>query len=237
LSSNDTLQRRSERVEVRHFIDGAAGSAERLGQHSQRDLLGAVRKFWDYRGLARPSRVLVKIVIKRHSPKASRTGRGSAPQRGRRPHSDLLAPHFQRDPLGAVQNFWAYRAWFLLPRYSSRLGSSDTVERRAQRVEVRQYIDESAASTADRMAHHLQGDPIGTVRNFWDYRVLMPPSMGLVLIAIERHGQQASGTGRGSQFYRRGRPQNRRSLGSPASTRPDRCCRQLLGLPSLDFSF
>jgi hypothetical protein len=37
-------------------------------------------------------------------------------------------------------------AWCLLFRYSSRLGSSDTVERRAERVEVRQFIDGAAGT-------------------------------------------------------------------------------------------
>jgi hypothetical protein len=48
------------------------------------------------------------------------------------------------------------------------LGSSDTVERRAEGFEVRQFI-EGPASNAGRLARHLQRDPIITVRNLWHY--------------------------------------------------------------------
>jgi hypothetical protein len=123
----------------------------------------------------------------------------------------------------------------LFPRYSSILRSSDTVERRAEHVEVRQFI-EGASSTADRLAQHLQRDPLGAVRKLWDYRGLTPPFKVLFKIGIERHGRKASGTGRGPPIYR-GRLQHRRALCSTPSTRPARYCTPPFGLPRLDASF
>jgi hypothetical protein len=82
--------------------------AERLAHHLHRDPLGAVRILWDYRGLKPFSKLLVKIGIERHGRKASGTGRGPPIYRGRRQHAKRLAPHLQRDPIGAVRNRWDY---------------------------------------------------------------------------------------------------------------------------------
>jgi hypothetical protein len=143
LGSRDRVQRRAERVEVR---------AGRSAHHLQRDPIGAVRNFWDYRRLVSPSKGPVKFGIERHSPKASGRVRGPPIYRWGRPH-------------------------------------------------------------AGRLAHHLQRDPIGALRNLWDYRRLVSPSKVLVRIGIERHGRKASGTGRGPPMYR-GCRQDRRALGS-----------------------
>jgi hypothetical protein len=69
------------------------------------------------------------------------------------------------------------------------LGSSDTVKRRAEGVEGRLLI-KGADSTPSAWLTTFKGDPLGTVRYFWDYRVLMPPSKVLIKIGIERHGQR-----------------------------------------------
>jgi hypothetical protein len=55
---------------------------------------------------------------------------------------------------------------------------------------------------AERLAHHLQRDPLGAARNFRGFRRLVPPSKVLVKVGIERRGQTASGTGRGPPFHR-----------------------------------
>jgi hypothetical protein len=138
LGSSDTVKRRAERVEVRQFIEGAGRLAH---HHLQRDPLGAVRNFWDYQGSIPPSSVLVKIGIERHGPKAFGTGRGPPIYRGCRALAGRLAHHLQRDPLGAVRNFGTTDDRRPLLRYSSRLGSSDTVKRRAEGFEVRQVIE------------------------------------------------------------------------------------------------
>jgi hypothetical protein len=77
--------------------------------HLQRDLLGPVRNFWDYRSLTPFSKVLVMLGIERYGRKASGTGQGSPPHRGRRRHTERLAPRLQRDPIGAVRYFWDFR--------------------------------------------------------------------------------------------------------------------------------
>jgi hypothetical protein len=187
--------------------------------------------------------------------------------------------------------FGTTEAWCHLSRYSPRLGSSNTAERRAERVKnrgdpparqalgsppstrharrctrlfglpsidapskvllkigierhgrrraepvkVRQII-EGTRQHARRLAPRLQLDPLGAVRDFWDYRGSVPLSKVLVKIGIERNGRKASRTGQGPPIFR-GRRQDRRSLGSPQSTRPDRCSTQPLGLPRLEASF
>jgi hypothetical protein len=182
-----------------------------LTHHLHRDPIGAVLNYWDYRGLTPFSKVLVKIGIERHGREASGTCRRPPIYRRRRPYAKRLSPHPSTRPARCCSLFFGTTdAWCLLLRYSSRLGSSDTVVRRAERVEVRHFI-EGAARTAERLAHHLQRAPLGAVRHFWDYRGLIHPSKELAKIGIERHGRKVSGSGGGSPFHR-GRRQDRRAL-------------------------
>jgi hypothetical protein len=108
-----------------------------------------------------------------------------------RPPSALLTTFNATRPV-QYATFGTTEASGLLLRYSSRLGSSDTVERRAERVEVRQFLEGAARPPSERLARHRQRDPTGAVRNFWDYRGLMPPSKVLVKIGIERHGSRSA---------------------------------------------
>jgi hypothetical protein len=174
--SSDKVERRSQLVEVRQFIEGAARPpSERLAPHLQGYPTGAVRHFWDYRGLRPPSKVLVKIRIERHGRKAIATGRG--------------------------------------PPIYRRLRQ----DRR------------SLGSTPSTRPDRCSTQPLGLPKLDAFCKVL-------VKLGIERHGQKASGTGRGPPPPRGRRP-HCRALGSAPSTRPARCSTQPLGLPRLDTSF
>jgi hypothetical protein len=63
------------------------------------------------------------------------------------------------------------------------------VKRRAEGVKGRLLI-EGADGMPSAWLTTFKGDPLGTVRYFWDYQVLMPPSKVLIEICIERHGQR-----------------------------------------------
>jgi hypothetical protein len=201
LGASDTVERRAERVEVRQFIEGPARNAGRLAHHLQRDPLGAVRNLWDYRRSTPPSKVLVTFGTERHGRKAFGTGRGPPIHRGR---------HQQRRALGAPPSTRParYCTHFLgLPTIdASYLGTSQDWDRATRSKGDRNgsrsaNLSRAPARSAGRLAHHLQRDPLGTVRKFWDYRVLIPSSEVLIKIGIERHGRKAIGTGRGPPIY------------------------------------
>jgi hypothetical protein len=123
----------------------------------------------------------------------------------------------------------------LLLRYSSRLGSSDTVQSRAEGFEVRQII-EGAASM-----------PSGWLTTFNGTRSVQYAFFGtaedrsLLLRYDSRLGSNDTVERRAEgfevrQFIEGTRPQ-RRAVGAPPSTRPARYCTQLLGLPTIDASY
>jgi hypothetical protein len=91
------------------------------------------------------SYVVVKIGIERRGRQPSGTGRGPPVYRGRRPTAfrALCSPPSTRPDRCCTQPLSLPRLGTSF-KEASRLGSSDTVERRAERVEVRQFIKVAA---------------------------------------------------------------------------------------------
>jgi hypothetical protein len=137
-----------------------------------------------------------------------------------------LAHHLQRDPLGAVRYVWNYRRSTPPSKVLIKFGI-ERHGRKASGTSRSPPMYRWRCPHAERLAHHLERDPLGAVRKFWDYRVLIPSSKVLIKIEIERHGRKASGTGRGPPIYPGRRRDASRALGSPPLTRPARCCTQL----------
>jgi hypothetical protein len=184
-----------------------------LAHHLQRDPLGAVRNFWDYRGPTPPPKVLVKIGIERHGPKASGTGQGPPICRGRPPARRALGSPPSTRPARCCTQL------LRLPRIDAFVLGTNQDWDRATRATGERNRSRSANLSRGPVARRVLASPPSTrparcCTNFWDYRGLTPPSKVLVKIEIERHGPKASGTGQGPPIYP-GRPPARRALGSP----------------------
>jgi hypothetical protein len=171
-----------------------------LAHHLQRDSIGAVRNFWDFRGVVPPSKVLIKVGTERRGRKPSGRGPTSSSCRGRRRDArrGLGSPPPTR-PLGAARIFMATGAWCLLPRFYWKLGLGDPVEK-TERMGPRAVIWSSAPHACRALSSQPSAATVlGAARQFWDYRGLMPPSKVLLEIGIERRGRKAGVRGRGSR--------------------------------------
>jgi hypothetical protein len=138
-------------------MDGALERRAVESTPSNGDPVDAVLLVWDFRGLIPSGTVLIDIGIERHGQKAS--GRVQvhilSECASGTPSAWLTTFNATRSVLHAT--FGASEASVLLLRYSSRLGSSDAVKRRAERVEVRHFI-ECAASTPSAWLPTLDSD-------------------------------------------------------------------------------
>jgi hypothetical protein len=185
-----------------------------------------------------PPKVLVEIGIERHARKASGRGRGSPPHRRCHLHAECLANHLQRRPARSFRAFashlqwrparlfrafWDYQGLIPPPKVLVEIG----IMRHGQKSSGRGQGSPPHRGRrlhAERLAHHLQRRTARLFRAFWDYRVLMPPSKVLFEIGIERHGEKASGRGRGSPPHP-GRRRHAKRLAHHLQRRPARLFR------------
>jgi hypothetical protein len=202
LGSSDTVDRGAEQVERRQFVEGAARPpSERLDTTFNANRQVQYATF----GTTEASCLLLSYS----SRLGSGTGGGPPVYRGRCEPTQRLAHHLQRHPIGTVRNFWDYRG----ATPPSKVLLKTAIERHGQKASGTGRgppIFRRRREPSQRLAHHLQRDPLSAARHFSNYRGSLPPSRVLLKNGIERHGRKASGTGRGSQFYRRRRRQHRK---------------------------
>jgi hypothetical protein len=131
----------------------------------------------------------LEILIERRGQKPSGRGQGSASCRGRR--RDARRPLGSPPPTRSTQ---CCTPLLGLPRvddsFEGTIGDWDRATRsKAERKGSRVVFVSRNRPHAERLAHHLQRDPLGAARDVWDYRWWIPVSKGLLEIRIERHGR------------------------------------------------
>jgi hypothetical protein len=232
LGSSDTVQRRAERVEERQFIEGATRTtnawltsvkATRSVQYATFRTTEASCLLLRY-----SSRLRSSDTVERRAEQVEvrQFIEGSA-----RPPSKRLDTTFNATRPVQYATFGTTEASCLFLSYSSRFGSSDTVKRRAEPVEVRQFIEgavspPSAWLTTFNATRSVLYATFGTTEDRCHLSRYSP-----------RLGSSNTAERRAERVKNRGDPPARQALGSPPSTRPARRCTLLFGLPRIDALF
>jgi hypothetical protein len=176
-----------------------------------------------------PSKVLVKIGIEQHGPKAIRTGRGPQVYRRRRQHRRALGSPPSARPARCGTELLG------LPRLEASFYGTNQDRDRATRSKSERNRSRSASlSTAPPAPPGAWLSTFSATRSVRYGTFVTTEAWCLLPRYSSRLGssntvQRRSGTGRGPRVYR--------ARGLPPSTRLAQCGTLLLGLPRLGASF